>query len=52
MNFPQDVISDLEIDDPAIDRGVDALLGHHPERGGQERRQAVFSVARAIFNVR
>lgn len=39
----------LDIDHPAVDAGVEALFGHHPERGGQERRQAAFVVIQAAI---
>lgn len=35
-------------DAEAVRVGALALLGHHPERGGQERDQAVFTVIQAI----
>jgi hypothetical protein len=40
---------DFDIDSPIVDRGVEAMVGQHPERGGQERRQAVFNVLRAAL---
>lgn len=39
----------IDIDHPAIQVGVGALFGQHPERGGQERAQAVFTVLNAVI---
>lgn len=40
----------FDIDSPIVDKGVEALFGHHPERGGSERRQAVFAVLTACLD--
>lgn len=39
----------IDIDHSMVDKGVDAMFGQHPERGGQERRQAVFQVLTAAL---
>lgn len=39
----------FDINHPAIKVGVEALFGHHPERGGIEREQAVFVVLDAVM---
>jgi hypothetical protein len=35
-------------DAEAVRAAVDALFGHHPERGGPEREQAAFAVVKAV----
>lgn len=42
----QELFGDLQ---PAVDAGVEALFGHHPERGGPEREQAVYAVLNAAI---
>lgn len=39
-------------DGELVRAGVDALMGHHPERGGSEREQAVAAVLKAFRSVR
>lgn len=46
LGMPRETI---DIDHPAVIAGAEALLGHHPERGGQERLQAVFAVLMAAI---
>jgi hypothetical protein len=40
---------EIDIDHPAVHAGAEALFGQHPERGGQERDQAVFAVLTAAL---
>lgn len=39
----------IDIDHPAIQVGIGSLFGQHPERGGQERAQAVFAVLNSVI---
>lgn len=40
----------IDIDHPSVKAGAEALFGHHPERGGAEREQAVFAVLSEVIN--
>lgn len=45
-----EIPKDFDIDHPLVKFGSDVLFGHHPERGGPERDQAVFSILSAVFH--
>lgn len=42
-------LDNFDIDHPAVQAGVEALFGQHPERGGPERQQAAFAVIQAAL---
>jgi hypothetical protein len=40
----------IDVDHPVIQICSEAMEGHHPERGGAERQQAIFTVLQAAIN--